>query len=69
MTQRNFTRSEYVKTTSETVGIYQRSDNKKWMARITVDGKRLYIGTFKTESEAIESYRKKENELFKEVSA
>lgn len=37
-------------------GYYWHKGSKKWEARITVDGKRYYIGSFDTEEEARQAY-------------
>lgn len=46
-------------------GVYQRSTrNKKWVANITKDKKRIYIGEFKTKYEAIISRKQYERILY-----
>ena len=34
---------------------------KQWMARIQVDGKRIFVGTFLTEEEAVQAYQQAKN--------
>ena len=39
-------------------------DRGRWVARITVDYKRIYLGSFATEEEAVEAYNKAKGEYF-----
>lgn len=39
-------------------GVDWYEPTKKWRARITIDGKRIFLGHFETEQEAAESYKK-----------
>lgn len=50
MHKRNYGKSKYV-------GITQ-SKQKKWKAGINIDGKKIHLGTFETEIEAYEAYKK-----------
>jgi hypothetical protein len=42
--------------TSSFKGVSRRSDGKKWVATITVDGERIHIGSFESEREAAIAY-------------
>jgi hypothetical protein len=54
-------------TTSEYKGVHRRK-NGKWRAVIQHNGKKINIGTFKSESEAALSYNKLAKELFGEFA-
>lgn len=49
-----------MKSTSKFVGVSYdiESKNKPWMSRITINGKTKYLGRFKTEKEAYDTYLK-----------
>lgn len=49
-------------------GVDWRHDRKKWRATICVNGKRSYLGVFKTEEEAAHVYDKAAVELFGEFA-
>lgn len=49
-------RTRYKNTTSNLKGVMFRSDRGTWKAAITVDGKRITLGTFKTREEAGAAY-------------
>ena len=40
-----------------------KTDNNKWRARITINGKTIGLGTYNTEEEAHKAYQKKRKEL------
>jgi hypothetical protein len=40
----------------ETKGYYFEKDRDKWLSQITIDGKRIHLGRFKTEQEARQAY-------------
>jgi group I intron endonuclease len=50
-------------TSSSHVGITYIKSSKKWSARINISGKRVFLGNFITEQEAIAAYDKKLNEI------
>lgn len=54
--------------TSTFKGVSWHKTNKKWMARIGINGKDIYLGTFTDESEAARIYDRKANELFGKFS-
>jgi len=47
-------------------GCRYRKDKRAWDSWITINGKRIYLGYFKTEDEARESYRKRFMETYNE---
>ena len=57
-------RSINTNNTSGHKGIHFRKDNKNWRARITHNGRKINIGSFKTKEEALYARKKKANELF-----
>ena len=46
-------------------GVYKRG--KKWEARIKIDGKSKYLGSYKSELEAHEAYQKKYDEIMNNI--
>lgn len=56
------------KNTSGVPGVHQRKDSKKWVARITINGERLYLGTFLNFQDAVAARRQAEDVYFKEFS-
>lgn len=52
------------KKTSRYPGVYWNERDKKWIAQITKDKKRFYIGCFDNEEDAAMAYNKKVDELF-----
>ena len=44
-------------------GIYYHKVHKYWQSKITVDGKTTYLGTFKTEKDALDAYNKAKGQL------
>jgi hypothetical protein len=57
--ENNRNRSIPANNTSGTVGVIKKGD--KWEARIWVDGKCIYLGTFDTKEEAIQARKQAEN--------
>lgn len=56
--------NRHSKKKSKYPGIYF-SKKKRWIARITINGKRKYIGSFKNEKEAYKAYKNEYNKLEK----
>lgn len=52
-----------IKKSSKYVGVYFNKNAKKWMARILLDRKRLFLGYFSSEDEAANSYYNKLKEF------
>lgn len=61
-------RSLYVTNTSGVAGVYFDKKRKKWVASITYNRKKVYIGRFAEKEEAILARLQKEIELYKEFS-
>ena len=53
---------------SGVIGVYYDNKRNKWIANITYNKKRIFIGRFKTKQEAVKARIQKEVELFKEFS-
>jgi hypothetical protein len=45
-------------------GVYYRKERDHWVARIVFNNKRIYIGSYKTEQEAMDAYEEKSLELY-----
>ena len=58
ITTRENTNKKHIKSISKYVGIHWHKKNKKWIARIVVDRKRKYLGSFKKEYDAHLAYQK-----------
>jgi hypothetical protein len=56
------------KNTSGVPGVHQRKNNGKWVARITINDERLYLGTFVNFEDAVAARRKAEDMYFGEFS-
>jgi hypothetical protein len=56
------------KGTSIYKGVYWHKDNKKWRARIRLNGKLIFLGYFNNEITAARAYDKKARELFGEFA-
>lgn len=54
--------------TSKYKGIYWHKPNKKWIARIKLNQKHYYLGSFVNEVEAAKAYDEKAKELFGEFA-
>lgn len=61
-------RSLYVTNTSGVAGVYFDKKRKKWVASITYNRKKVYIGRFAEKEEAILARLRKEIELYKEFA-
>jgi len=47
------------KTSSKYIGVHYSKNDKKWISRIYISGKRIHLGSFNTELEAHEAYQHK----------
>jgi hypothetical protein len=56
--ENNCHRASNTKSTSKYVGVYWHKLSKKWMSRIKINNKTIYLGTFNSEDEA---YKKRCN--------
>ena len=54
--------------TSKYKGVHWRKDIKKWRSRITINMKRICLGTFDSEIKAAKAYNAKAKELFGEFA-
>jgi hypothetical protein len=60
----NITRSiNKTKTSSKYIGVFWRSQRKKWATNIEINGKKKHIGLFHSEHEAAEAYQKELEEI------
>jgi hypothetical protein len=62
------TAKENNRNLSNVEGVYYRKTRKSWKAKITVDGKSIYLGTYKTKSEAKRARRIGEIKYFGEFA-
>ncbi len=60
-TKRHNSSKDIVRTVNNLLGTYKRGNT--YVARIKINGKKVYLGTFKTEQEAHEQYMKALNKL------
>lgn len=51
------------KNKSGYIGVYYKKDVNKWVAAITINKKRIYIGAYDTPEEASEAYQEKAKEM------
>jgi hypothetical protein len=58
ISQRENTSVKLSKSTSKYTGVYWNKRNEKWMSRILINNKRIYLGSFLSESEAGNAYKK-----------
>ena len=54
-----------LKTTSKYIGVNWSKSNKKWMSRISINNKRIFLGYYNTEHEAHLAYQKEKNKIIK----
>ena len=54
--------------TSGMTGVYYDKGRRKWVASITFNGRKLYLGRFSEKDDAVKARVSKERELFKEFS-
>lgn len=56
--QNNANRSIHKNNNSGLKGVFKRKDRNLWMAKVNLNGKRVYIKSFRTKEEAYEAYKK-----------
>ncbi len=54
--------------TSKFKGVYWCNTNNKWISEVTLNSKKIYLGRYKTETEAAKAYNAKAKELFGEFA-
>jgi hypothetical protein len=67
VTQRQNLQNRHTTKSSQYAGVYWKKDAKKWIAKMYINKKHKYIGSFDTEEEAHKAYLSKledNNELF-----
>lgn len=62
-TQRNNTNRKHIKSSSKYTGVYRCKTGKKWISTIVINGKKNYLGRFKKEIDAYNTYQNKLKEL------
>lgn len=60
---RENTNKKHIQSTSKHVGVYLDKDSGKWASKITVNGKREFLGRFKCETKAHLAYQKRLKEI------
>lgn len=63
VTSRENTNRKHLKSSSEYIGVGYHKKNEKWISRIVINGKRVYLGSYNTELEAYQYYEKKLKEI------
>lgn len=66
--QNNMNRKSYANSSSIYKGVIYRNDNKKWYARIRINGKNKNIGSFSNEIDAAKAYDFYALQLYKEFA-
>jgi len=56
VTMRENSNQKHFKSTSKYVGVYWNKDRKKWISRIRINRKQIYLGTFNCELKASYAY-------------
>lgn len=62
--QNMMNRKIYSNNTSGTVGVKQYGTNNKWSADISVNGTRIYLGSFENYDDAVKSRKQAEEKYF-----
>lgn len=66
--ENNLNRGKRSTNKSGVIGVHYDKKRNKWIANITYNKKRIFIGRYKTKQEAVKARIQKELELFKEFS-
>lgn len=61
-------RKRYSNNTSGITGVFFDKKRGKWVANITYNGRKIYLGRFQTKEEAVLTRLTKEVELFKDFA-
>jgi hypothetical protein len=67
VTQRQNTQNKHVFLTSKYPGVWWDKTYKKWTSQISVNGKRFFLGSHKTEEAAFNAYKQAVHELTGEL--
>jgi len=57
VTQRENTNKKHIKSSSKYVGVHFHKQRERWQSRITINGKQISLGLFKSELEAHNAYQ------------
>jgi len=63
VTNRENTNRKHVKSSSQYTGVYWHKKGVKWVSSIVIDGKLIYLGSFKNEIDAHNAYQNKLKEI------
>lgn len=66
ITQRENSSKDQKNRTSERIGVGWHKKNKKWISKITINKKSIYLGSFKNEIDASNAYQNKLKEILSE---
>lgn len=66
--ENNLNRGRRSTNKSGTIGVYYDDKRNKWIANITYNKRRIFIGRFSTKEAAVKARLQKEAELFKEFA-
>lgn len=66
--ENNLNRGRRSTNKSGTIGVHYDSKRNKWVANITYNKRRIFIGRFSTKESAIKARLQKEEELFKDFA-
>ena len=55
-------------TSSGVTGVTWKNREQKWIARINIDGKEIYLGSYTNKEDAIKARREAEDKYFGEYS-
>lgn len=66
--ENNLNRGRRSTNKSGTIGVHYDSKRNKWVANITYNKRRIFIGRFSTKESAIKTRLQKEEELFKDFA-
>ena len=61
-------RNKTLNTSSRFKGVYWHKIRRKWYAKIDIDNKRIYLGSYEDELDAASAYNTKAVELFGEYA-
>lgn len=68
MSQNNMNQKQRENTSSGVTGVTWKNREQKWIAKIHIDGKEIYLGSYTNKEDAIKARREAENKYFGEYS-